>query len=98
LDDQMRKLPQLRGIIVLDQNGLAVQDSREYPPRPRNLADRSYFAEQQKWRVVGLYVDHADIGRYDGRTFFGVSQPILDSDGNFRGVVARIADPGYFSS
>jgi len=98
LDEHARRLPQVRAIAVLDETGRKLYDSREYPTVPLEFGDRPYFAEQKKWRGVGLYIGDAMIGRYDGEPFFGVSRPLLDSDGNFRGIVLALAESSYFSS
>ena len=98
LDDRMRRLPQIRGILVIDENGMVIYDSRVFPAQARNLSDRLYFAEQKKWRGVGLYIGASVRGRWDGKPFFGMSRPLLDSDGNFRGIVVALANPSYFSN
>jgi two-component system cell cycle sensor histidine kinase PleC len=98
LDDRIRRLPQIRALLVLDENGTVVYDSRLFPAVQRDLSDRPYFSEQKKWRGVGLYIGSTVRGRWDNKPFFGMSRPLLDSDGNFRGIVVALAEPTYFSS
>lgn len=96
LREAVSQLPQVRAITILDADGLLIQDSRHYPARPISFADYPNFIQQKKWRGVGLYIDAPRISKNDGLPFFSLSRPILDSDGNLRGVVAALADPEYF--
>ncbi len=98
IDRHARRLPQVRAIAILDRDGMLVHDSRQFPARPIDLSDRPAFSEQQKWRGVGLYIDRTRLARSDGMPFFGMSRPILDSDGDFLGVVSALVEPAYFSS
>ena len=98
LDEHKRQLPQVREIIILNQDGVVTYDTRSFPADRLDLSDRMFFSEQKDWHGVGLYVDRAFLARRDGLPFFGISRPILDSDGNLRGVVALIAAPSYFST
>jgi two-component system cell cycle sensor histidine kinase PleC len=98
LDKYIKNLPQARALLVVDADGVVVNNSRAFPPASMIATDRSFFSEQKKWRGVGLYLDRIEISRVDGKPFFAVSQPILDNDGNFCGVVAAITDPQYFAS
>jgi signal transduction histidine kinase len=92
------RLPQVKAITIIDLNGVMVQDSRHYPAKPFSYAIYPAFAEQKKWRGVGLYIDAASLSKIDGRSYFVLSRPILNSDGDLRGVVAALADPSYFMS
>jgi signal transduction histidine kinase len=98
LTDYVAKLPQLRAIIVTDANGIRIYDSRRWPDAAIDVSDRDYFTEQKRWRGDGLYIDRPVISRGDHLPFFAMSRPILDSNGNMRGVVAAITAPDYFSS
>lgn len=98
LDKYIRSLPQVRALVVADAEGRGVNNSRAYPPPKLSMADRPYFAEQKKWRGIGLYLDHIEISRVDGKPFFAMSRPVLDSDGNFQGIVVAITDPRYFAN
>ncbi len=97
LDKHLKRLPQVRALVVSDQDGNTPNNTRSFPPPPINVADRRYFSEQKKWRGVGLYIGDMEIARGDNKPFFPLSRPILDSDGNFRGIVLAITDPGYFA-
>jgi signal transduction histidine kinase len=98
LNDYVAKLPQIRAIVVANADGMRIYDSRRWPDAQRDVSDRDYFTEQKRWRGDGLYIDRQMINRTDQKRFFAMSRPILDSNGNLRGVVAAIASPDYFSS
>lgn len=97
LDKHLKRLPQVRALVISDQDGSTPNNTRSFPPPVINVADRPYFSEQKKWRGVGLYIGDIGVARGDNEPFFPMSRPILDNDGNFRGVVAAIMDPGYFA-
>jgi signal transduction histidine kinase len=90
------RLPQVKAITMVDLDGVMIQDSRHYPAKPLSYATFPAFAEQKKWRGVGLYIDSTSLSKIDGQAYFVLSRPILDSDGDLRGVVAALADPAYF--
>lgn len=97
LDKYLRKLPEVRALSVADAKGQIVNDTQSFPPPHFNIADRAHFAEQKKWRGVGLFFGKIEISRVDGKAFFPMSYPILDDYGNFEGVVTAVAEPAYFS-
>jgi len=97
IDRYRKNLPQVRALLVTDVDGVIVNNSRSFPPPVINVADRLYFAEQKKWRGVGLYLDRIEISRVDHEPFFAMSRPVLDNDGNFQGIVAALIDPQYFA-
>ncbi|QOT81911.1 hypothetical protein [Cupriavidus basilensis] len=43
-------------LLVTDEQGNLVLDSRSTPPRPVNLADRDYFKVHRDSATVGLYI------------------------------------------
>ncbi|MDB5408642.1 MAG: sensor histidine kinase [Rhodospirillales bacterium] len=98
LTDTVAKLPQVRAIIVTNAEGVRVHDSRRWPETTLDVSDREFFTEQKRWRGDSLFIDRLLINRADKKPFFAMSRPILDSNGNLRGVVAAIAAPDYFSS
>jgi signal transduction histidine kinase len=97
LDKYRRNLPQVRALFVAGADGRVLNTSRRFPPPRMNVSDQPYFAEQKKWRGVGLYLDRIAISPIDHKPFFAMSRPLLDDDGNFRGIVAAITDPQYFA-
>jgi signal transduction histidine kinase len=97
LDKYRRNLPQVRALFVAGADGRVLNTSRRFPPPRMNVSDQPYFAEQKKWRGVGLYLDRIAISPIDHKPFFAMSRPLLDDDGNFHGIVAAITDPQYFA-
>jgi signal transduction histidine kinase len=98
LDKYLKNLPQVRALIVAGADGFEVNGSHAFPPPKISVADRSFFSVQKKWRGVGLYLDRVATSRIDHKPFFAMSRPLLDPDGNFRGVAAAITDPHYFAN
>jgi signal transduction histidine kinase len=98
LDKYHKRLPQVRTLGVLSQDGRIVNTTKAFPPPSVNLADRPYFSEQKKWRGVGLYIGRTEVSRVDHQPFFGLSRPILDEYGNFEGIVLAVTDPQYFAN
>jgi len=99
LHNSTARFPQLRAITAIDDQGRIVHDSRRYPPSYVDVSNRTYFAEQKKWSGVGLYIDqYNSASLVDGLGFFALSRPVLDSNGNVRGVIAAIAEPNYFTT
>ncbi len=92
------RLPQVKAITILDLNGAMIQDSRHYPAPHFSYTNYPGFAEQKKWRGVGLYIEPPSLSKVDGHPYFVLTRPILDSDGDLRGVVVALADPTYFMS
>jgi signal transduction histidine kinase len=90
------RLPQVRAMTILDKDGVQIQDSRHYPAATLSFAHYPDFAEQIKWRGVGLFIDTPRTSKIDGHTHFALSRPIVDSSGNIRGVVVALAEPIYF--
>jgi two-component system cell cycle sensor histidine kinase PleC len=97
LDKYFKRLPQVRALVVNDQDGHVLNSTRSFPPPVVSNADREYFSEQKKWRGVGLYIDKLEIARPDNKPFLPMTRPILDNDGNFEGVVEAVTDPEYFA-
>jgi signal transduction histidine kinase len=97
LDKYIKRLPQVRALQVADAGGRVVNNSRSFPPPNLMIADRRYFSEQKKWPGLGLYLDRMETSRVDKQPFFAISRPVLDNNGNFRGVIAAITDLEYFA-
>jgi len=98
LDKHFARLPQVRALVVNDQDGHVLNSTRSFPPPVLNNGDRDYFTEQKKWRGVGLYIDKIEVARADNKPFLPMTRPILDNDGNFQGVVEAVTDPNYFAA
>ena len=64
LFDNASKATYLNAIIVLDETGKIVDDSRSLVPPDRNLADREYFRVHEDNPDVGMYLSHPFKSRF----------------------------------
>jgi diguanylate cyclase (GGDEF)-like protein len=84
-------------ILVLDEAGNIKFDSKAFPPRQVNLADRDYFKVQRDSPDAGLYVSHPFMPRVTGAdTSIALSRRISRPDGSFGGVVVGTMRLRYF--
>lgn len=84
-------------VFVLDENGNVRFDSREWPPRASNHADRDYFKVQRDSRDVGLYISHPfSPNGTDDDLRIALSRRISRPDGSFGGVVVGTLRLTYF--
>jgi signal transduction histidine kinase len=97
LDKYVKSLPQVRALAVIDADGVTLNNSRAFPPPKLNASSRSFFTAQKKSGGAGLYLGRIATSRIDRQSFFAMSRPLLDHNGNFQGVVAAITDPRYFA-
>ncbi|OLL33649.1 diguanylate cyclase [Burkholderia sp. SRS-W-2-2016] len=84
-------------VFVLDEHGNVRFDSREWPPRPANLADRDYFTAQRDAPDAGLFISHpfSPTGS-DADSRIALSRRITRPDGSFGGVVVGTLRLTYF--
>jgi signal transduction histidine kinase len=90
----LRTLPFVRAIWVLDEQGRMIHDSDNLRGR-YNLADREYFRVHRDNRVQGMHIDPPVLGR-ERVWFVSASRRIDRPDGRFAGVVAAAVEPRYF--
>ncbi len=84
-------------ILVLNENGAVVLDSRTTALPSANLADRGYFRVHRLSSTVGLYVSHPFQSRLRGGDWtIGLSRRLSHSDGSFAGVVVAGISLNYF--
>ena len=89
----------LNAILVLDETGKIVDDSRSLVPPKLNLADRDYFQVHRDNPDVGMYLSHPLKSRFqDGEWSIAISRRISKPDGSFGGVVVGTLDLDYFQS
>lgn len=93
LVENVRKLPFVRAIWVLDRTGDMIHDSESLPGR-YNLSDREYFRAQRDDPERGLYVYGPILSKH-GVWFIGVSHRLSNPDGSFAGVIAAALEPRY---
>ncbi|WP_233799715.1 sensor domain-containing diguanylate cyclase [Paraburkholderia sp. HP33-1] len=84
-------------VFVLDENGNVRFDSRAWPPRANNHADRDYFKVHRDSPGVGLYISHpfSPSGTEEDLRI-ALSRRIARPDGSFGGVVVGTMRLTYF--
>lgn len=91
------EMPQIVGLVVLDELGNRVVDSYETQAANANSGDRPYFTYHRDHPGSGLLVGKALFGRGSGRWIVPVSRRINHRDGSFAGVVLASMDLDYFT-
>ncbi len=84
-------------VLVLDEAGNTIFDSRSVVPRHLNGADRDYFKVQRDSPDVGLYVSRPFVSRLNREGVrIALSRRISHPDGSFAGVVVGTLRLEYF--
>lgn len=95
--DDVRNLPQLRTISVVDAHGALKVTSREFPAVEHNVADRDYFLGLKERPASGRsYVGFPVNSETTGVRTFSISQAILDEGGSFKGIIRVGMETSYF--
>ena len=99
LFDRSANAPYLNAILVIDETGKIVDDSRSLVPPKLNLADRDYFQVHRDNPDVGMYLSRPIESRGEnGGWVIAISRRISKPDGSFGGVVAGTLQLAYFQS
>jgi signal transduction histidine kinase len=93
LRENVRKLPFLRAIWILDSAGDMIHDSESLPGH-YNLSDREYFRVHRDNPAYGLYVDRPILSRL-GVWFIGISHRLDNPGGGFGGIIVAALEPKY---
>lgn len=93
LESNLRNLPFVRAIWVLDGEGNMIYDSEQLPGRYK-LSDREYFRLHRDNPSSGLYIDRPILSKI-GVWFIGISRRINRPDGSFGGVIVAAFEPQY---
>lgn len=88
----------LGSILVLDETGNLLLDSRRAAPPLLNLADRNYFQVHRMTPDSGLYISKPFKSRLWGEWSIGISRRLNHKDGSFAGVVVGMINLDYFQS
>jgi PAS domain S-box-containing protein len=96
LKDRISGIPQIRAVLLLDREGRVIASTDERSEIGADFSERSYFTRQRDSTSWGRYVSEPFLGRITGRWAFAVSEPYMDANGRFAGVVAAIMDVEYF--
>jgi PAS domain S-box-containing protein len=89
---------QFSSIYVLDNLGNLAAHSHEFPPTPRNLANRPYFIYHRDTPASGLYISAPYKSSITNSNHFSLSRAIRGADGHFAGVVSLTVESSYFEN
>ncbi|GCL65465.1 PAS domain-containing protein [Pseudaquabacterium pictum] len=95
LRDQIKQLPLLRAMWILDADGHIRFDS-DVGNIGLNLADRPYFQAYLKTPEAGFQLADPVRSRTTGGWLISATRALRDSAGNFRGVIVAAVEPPYF--
>lgn len=96
LRNQLKELPFVRAIWMLDKTGRIVFDS-DIGNIGVDLSDREYFSfYQQKNPSAGVHLSAPVRSRSVGTWLISVSRPVYSPQGEFLGVMVAAMDPSYF--
>jgi diguanylate cyclase (GGDEF)-like protein len=96
LFDRSTTAKDMGSLLVLDEGGNIIIDSKVDPPRRVNLSDRDYFRVHRDAANVGLYVSHPFEPRMTSGTSIALSRRLSHPDGSFAGVVVGTMRLNYF--
>jgi hypothetical protein len=92
LNDYLPMMPEVRAIVVVDENGVIAHDSFMLPAVPIDLSERAYVQGAKDLSGRGLYIGKINRGKTSGLPFLPISRAIYD-DGRFAGVVSLVVTP-----
>lgn len=95
LREQIRDLPFVRAMWVMDAHGRIVQDSDE-GNIGASLSDRVYFQIHRDAPQTGLYIGEPVISRTMGAWMINMSRPRAPAGGSFDGVIVAALQPAWF--
>lgn len=98
LSNRVAGLPQVKSLFVVNRNGLGVNSSRPDFLRNLNMSERPFFNHYVNGASDELFVSLPEKARVDGQWTFYVSTRLLDSEGEFRGVLVAAINIDYFES
>ncbi|MFC0408345.1 diguanylate cyclase [Roseomonas elaeocarpi] len=96
LYDRAATAQYLDSILVLDESGKVILDSKSRPPRSVQAADRDYFTVHRDRADAGLYVSLPFRSSLSGNEIIGVSLRRDHPDGSFAGIVLGTIRLAYF--
>ena len=97
LFDRAATAKHLGSIRVLDQNGIAILDSRVLEAEAIDHSKRDYFQVHVQNAGLGSYVSKPWVSNH-GEYLIGISRRMSDTDGSFLGVVVGTLRLSYFHS
>lgn len=96
LFDRSATARHLGTILVIDETGNLLIDSRTLAPETLNFADRDYFKVHEDSDNAGTYISRPERARVSGKWFVGISRRLSHPDGSFAGVVVASLRLSFF--
>ena len=97
LRDQLRGLPFVRAIWVVDPQGVIVLDS-DVGNIGLSVADRTYVQVYRQHPETGFFIGPVVRSRSTGTWLMSASRPLVDRSGRNRGIIVAAVEPPYFES
>ncbi len=91
-------LPQVSGIIILDNDGNILNHTRQFPPQQINLAERDYFQAFAENPYLEFFISRVNINHFTQEPFFYVARPIRSASGERLGLMMAGLPSAFFSS
>ena len=95
LSAQLKDLPFVRAMWVLDPQGRIVLDS-DTGNIGKSMADREYFQVYRGASATGFFVGPLVRSRTAGSWLMSASRPMRSADGQLTGVITAAVEPPYF--
>jgi diguanylate cyclase (GGDEF)-like protein len=96
LKERMEHLSQVSLIGLVDNNGLLVNGTNQWPLLPADLSDREYFRHFKNENDEAIYVTPPVIGRVSGDRILMFAKRLNSSNNEFLGVIAVGIQLSYF--
>ena len=88
----------LTSILVVDETGRIVIDSRRLSPPQQNLSDRDFFQIHRDNDSVGLFISRPFVSRFSDLLLVAFSRRLSHPDGSFAGIAVGAMLQSYFQS
>ncbi|MFN4282745.1 MAG: PAS-domain containing protein [Alphaproteobacteria bacterium] len=94
--ETVARIPQISGLIYVDENGILAADSQSATPPAFDFKDRSYYIKARDNPDSGLAISEPFVTRRLGNHVIALSRPVRKPDGSFGGVAFAAVDTDYF--
>ena len=98
LKDSIGGLPHIAAVSIISAGGNLINSSREWPTRPINIADRSYFRALASNPKLLSFVSEPVHSRSTGSWTINIARRITGPNGQFAGIVLVAMNLSYFEN
>ncbi len=95
LSGQLRNLPQVETIVLIDSNGTLLNWSRDEVVPEVDLSDREYFRQMSASDDSDAFFSAPGEGRITGKWLMFMARRVSDADGTFLGIVVALINVDY---